>query len=54
MAGGADLKEDAVLPLECHFTVVQPPGSVHEPERTNQLLRVKALKTVGSRCRRGG
>ena len=38
MSGGTDLKENAVLAFECDLAVIQPPGGVHQAERTDELL----------------
>ena len=38
MAGTTDLEIDFVLPFEQNFAVIEPPRSVHQPERLNQGL----------------
>jgi len=54
MAGGADLKKDAVLALERHFAVVEAAGGVHQAEGPDELLRVQPFELAGhgDRCSR--
>ena len=52
MARGADLEEDAILPLEGDFAVVQPAGGVHQAESLNELFGIEAFEAAGCIGRR--
>jgi hypothetical protein len=41
VAGGTDLKENLVLPLQHDFPIVKTTGQVHQPVRANQQLTVQ-------------
>ncbi len=53
--GAADLEEDPVLPLQRHFPVVQPAGSVHQAEGADELFRREPFEALIARVvgRRG-
>jgi hypothetical protein len=46
VAGGGDLEEDLLLPLQKDFAVIQPAGKVHEPVDLNQLSRAQAVAGI--------
>ncbi len=41
MPRAANLKKDAILPLQSDFPVVQTPGGVHDPKRAYQFVGLK-------------
>jgi hypothetical protein len=54
MARAADLKIDAVLPLQRHFPVVETPGGVHNSKSANQFVGLKPLDlALGADCLSG-
>jgi hypothetical protein len=47
MACAADLEIDPVLPLQRDFPIVEAARGVHQPERTDQRLRVQTFVLAG-------
>src|ERR1035441_9102737 len=58
MPGAGNLEVDAVLPLQRHFAVVQPPRCVHQAEGADEVVRrelgetVRMISSAGSPAKR--
>src|SRR6266566_3269062 len=47
MPRSTDLEIDLMLALELDFTVVEPPGAVHQPVHSNEIVGLEPVVLVG-------